>query len=100
MSEENTAVAGLVNLLAAMFDGPAPGTGIKPLVTFAKNLMGDELPPALIEFNIGYQNNLFGGYPGSKDEVPSIIFAAIFGVIMLIHALILIINLNNYNDNM
>ncbi|EMG47190.1 hypothetical protein G210_2507, partial [Candida maltosa Xu316] len=91
-SDDYSASEGLMDLIRSINNGPAEGTGIMKLVVFAKNLLGEELPPAIISYNIGRQNNLFGSYPTSMDKVPSIIFAALFAFFMICHLVIFIIN--------
>ena len=58
----------------------------------AHNLIGPNIPAAVVDYNVGTQINLFGSYPTRADIAPSIVFAVIFGIIMLIHMAILIIN--------
>lgn len=88
----DAAVGGFMNLLSAVNNSPAPGTGINVLVKQAHNLMGPQIPEALIQFTISEQINLFGSYPTSKDVVPSAIFAAVFIILSIGHAAIFTIN--------
>ncbi|WLF79522.1 hypothetical protein PVL30_003277 [Lodderomyces elongisporus] len=80
-----TASTGLLHLIYNIQNGAAPGTGVKKLATFANNLLGEEIPPAVINNAVGLLNNLYGSYPNHSDYVPSIVFAALFAVIMFIH---------------
>ncbi|RCK66820.1 hypothetical protein Cantr_02856 [Candida viswanathii] len=93
MSDDTySATEGLMNLIRNIHDGAAEGTGIALLVDFAKNLVGPTLPDELISYNIGVQNNLFGGYPDHRDYAPSIVFAVLFALFAICHTIILIIN--------
>lgn len=94
MSADYTAVQGLMALLRALNNEAAEGTGISHIIKQGKNLIGETLPPVLINYNISVQNALFGGYPSSWDIVPAAIFAAIFGVILVIHSTIFAINMS------
>ena len=79
-------------LVVSVYNGAAEGTGVKAILTWGRNLLGYDLPPVLIEYFIGTQNNLFGQYPNHDDLAPSIVFAVLFGVIMIVHIVIFIIN--------
>ncbi|CAK9439565.1 uncharacterized protein LODBEIA_P36650 [Lodderomyces beijingensis] len=94
MSEEYyyTPSAALINLVRSIHNGAASGTGIVRVVTFAHELIGPKLPQVLINYAISIQNNLFGGYPTMSDYVPSLVLAVIFGVILLLHSVIFIID--------
>ncbi|RLV90140.1 hypothetical protein JA1_004778 [Spathaspora sp. JA1] len=92
MSEDFTAVEGVMNLVSALYNNPAPGTGIKKLISFAQNLMGPKVPQVIVEYGVSQQLNLFGGYPLSSDRAPSIAFAVLFGVALVIHTGLFIIN--------
>lgn len=87
-----SATQGLMALLYSLNKGATTGTGIKKLVDQAHNLIGPHIPAAVVDYNVGTQINLFGSYPTRADIAPSIVFAVIFGIIMLIHMAILIIN--------
>ncbi|EGV60495.1 hypothetical protein CANTEDRAFT_127772 [Yamadazyma tenuis ATCC 10573] len=87
-----TASAYMMELLYALGDGRDPGTGIKPFSRWSKNLMGPKLPEALLNYNVGMQVNLLGGYPISKDIVPSAIFTAVFVIFTLTHLAIFVVN--------
>lgn len=67
-------------------------SGVDVLSSQAKNLFGPNPPPALINYALANQMNLFGDYPTSKDVVPSAIFAAVFGIITILHLGIFFIN--------
>ncbi|KAI5961056.1 hypothetical protein KGF57_001805, partial [Candida theae] len=75
-----------------LFDGSAEGTGVNGILSWGRNIMGYNLPPVLIDYFITTQNNLFGEYPTHEDYAPSIAFAVIFGVLMIIHIIVFIIN--------
>ncbi|CAI5758094.1 unnamed protein product [Candida verbasci] len=96
MSQANdayTASTGLLNLITtSLFNGAAEGTGAVKLVSLARNLFGQNIPPAVVAYVVSIQNNLFGSYPNSDDLAPSIAFAAIFGILMIIHVIIFAIN--------
>ena len=59
-TDDNSAVGGLMHLLRATNNGAADGTGIDVLVTQARNLLGNNIPPVLIDYTMGLQNNIFG----------------------------------------
>ena len=90
--DPKTASAGLLHLLNYLYDTPNKGTGVANIIIVGENLLGPHLPPALISYVIGIQNNLFGSYPTRTDIAPSIVFAVVFGVLLLFHLLIFIIN--------
>ncbi|CAN3365221.1 hypothetical protein DICA3_E22540 [Diutina catenulata] len=85
-------VTGIMALINSLFPVHDKGTGIKKLVDFSHHLLGPIIPAEIIEYNIGVQNNLFGDYPTSADVAPSILFAALFGVLLFIHLIIFAIN--------
>ncbi|WLF79523.1 hypothetical protein PVL30_003278 [Lodderomyces elongisporus] len=87
-----TATNGLLNLVMAVNNGAATGTGIKKLVDFAHNLQGPIIPTPIVNYCLSTQVNIFGGYPGHDDLAPSIVFAVLFGVIGLVHLIIFIID--------
>ncbi|KAK7680650.1 hypothetical protein QCA50_016215 [Cerrena zonata] len=66
-----TAVEGLMLLVNSLHNGAAPGTGVYPLILWARNLLGHDLPQVLIDYNVGVQNNLFGSYPTKSDVAPN-----------------------------
>lgn len=82
----------MMGLLCSLADGRDPGTGIKPFVKYGKNLLGPKLPQILLDYNVGVQVNLFGGYPQQSDLVPLAIFAAVFSIFSIAHLAIFIIN--------
>ncbi|KAI5952364.1 hypothetical protein KGF54_003230 [Candida jiufengensis] len=87
------ATVGVMNLIyTSLYDGASKGTGIKHIIDLAYNLLGSEITPILIDYNVGIQNNVFGGYPTHDDIAPSIVFAVLFGIILLLHLAILIMN--------
>ena len=92
MSLNYTASHGLLQVLYALNNGPAEGTGILIILLQAKNFLGNEIPPTLIDYAVNVQINLFGDYPTKKDIVPSAIFAGVFGVFMLAHLFVFIAN--------
>lgn len=92
MEYDNSPTGGLMNFLSACINGGAPGTGIKRIITVGKNLLGDELPDVLIEYNIGVQNVLMGGYPTKWDLAPSIAFTVIFFIFLVLHTGIFLTN--------
>ncbi|ODV69551.1 hypothetical protein HYPBUDRAFT_3521 [Hyphopichia burtonii NRRL Y-1933] len=89
-----TAVEGLMLLVNSLHNGAAPGTGVYPLILWARNLLGHDLPQVLIDYNVGVQNNLFGSYPTEADVAPSIVFTFAFLLLMFGHIIILSINLS------
>ena len=91
-NHDYTATEGLMALIRNIHNGAAEGTGVQRLISFAKNLIGPKLPETIITYNINRQNNLFGGYPDHRDYAPSIVFAVLFGVFIIFHTIILIIN--------
>ncbi|KAG5418877.1 hypothetical protein I9W82_003595 [Candida metapsilosis] len=78
--------------LVSIFNGAAQGSGVSPMLKWGKNLIGPELPPALVNYFIDTQLNLFGSYPNHEDKVPSIVFAVLFAVTFVVHVIIFIIN--------
>lgn len=92
MTDDYSATKGLFHLVLNINNGAAEGTGIMPLVTFAQNLIGTQLPNEIVTYSVGTLNNLFGGYPTHKDFAPSIVFTVLFGVFTIIHTIILCIN--------
>ncbi|MCH0628658.1 DUF3112 domain-containing protein [Kocuria palustris] len=85
--------AGIIHLITNLRPGPPDrGTGIVNHIGLAYGLLGDTVPPTLVEFAVGIQNNLFGNYPTKKDVAPSILFAVIFGLIFFVHLGIFIVN--------
>lgn len=92
MAQEYSIEEGVYNFLGAVMDQGDPGTGILIFVHFGKNLLGNFIPPSLINYSIKQQNALFGGYPTPWDVPPSIFFAVFYGVCMIIHILIFSIN--------
>lgn len=90
-NEPDSAVAGLYQLVLYLNNAPNKGTGVAKVVQIGENLMG-EIPQVLIDYVIGVQNNVFGGYPDSKDVAPSIVFTVVFAILMFIHLAIFIIN--------
>ncbi|RCK54547.1 hypothetical protein Cantr_04218 [Candida viswanathii] len=87
-----TASTGLLELLFHVFDNPDRGTGIYVLVARARNLLGEKLPACLAHNAVGKQVNLPGKYPVGTDIAPLILFACIFGVFVILHLIIFIIN--------
>ncbi|CAH2351563.1 hypothetical protein CLIB1423_04S00848 [[Candida] railenensis] len=92
MPSNYTASHGLMQVLYALNNDPAEGTGILLLLLQAKNMLGTEIPTVLVDYAVNVQINLFGDYPTKKDIVPSAIFAAVFGVFMLAHLFVFIAN--------
>lgn len=92
MSQDYSAIHGLMQLLYATNNGPAPGTGIDILVSQAHNLLGKHIPPVMVEYNMEYQINLFGSYPDKSDIAPSAVFVAVFAVLLVAHTVIFFIN--------
>ncbi|CUM66161.1 uncharacterized protein PRCAT00003819001 [Priceomyces carsonii] len=90
--ERLDAAKGLMHMTYGLYNGGAEGTGINIYVNFCHHLFGPKVPQALVDYNVAMQNNIFGGYPDSKDLVPSAIFAAVFGVIGILHLILFIIN--------
>ena len=91
-TDDNSAVGGLLHLLRATNNGAADGTGIYVLVNQAHNLLGNNIPPVMVEYTMGLQNNLFGSYPDNKDIAPSAVFLACFAVIGIAHLVLFLIN--------
>lgn len=63
MNYDDSPTGGLMKFLGAISNGGAPGTGISKIIKIGQNLLGDQLPDILIQYNIGVQNVLMGGYP-------------------------------------
>jgi len=92
MSDDYTATDGVLALIFKLQNGAAPGTGVYLLAQYAQNLLGPEIPQAVIDRAVSQLNNLFGNYPTSYDTVPSAIFTAIFTVIAILHLVLFIVN--------
>lgn len=92
MSDEYTATHGLMQLLLATNNQPNIGTGIYNNVNQAHNLLGQKIPPALLDYTKGAQVNLFGSYPEESDVVPSAIFLALFAIVGICHLVIFSVN--------
>ena len=75
-----------------LFNGAAEGTGVNEILKWGRNILGYDLPQNLIDYFIETQNTLFGSYPNHDDYAPSVVFAVLFGVIMVVHIIIFIIN--------
>lgn len=86
------AVKGVLNLIQTLENGAYDGTGIKKLVDIAHNLAGPKISDVIVLYCVSMQNNLFGDYPSKSDVAPSIVFAAVFGVLAVVHLLIFAIN--------
>lgn len=87
-----TATEGLINLLYKLQNGAKVGTGITEFKQVGINLLGNELPPALVSGSVDYLNNLFGGYPTQWDFAPSIVFSVLFFILGFAHLGLFIIN--------
>ncbi|KAK6456821.1 uncharacterized protein RJT20DRAFT_126878 [Scheffersomyces xylosifermentans] len=92
MSGNYTAIEGLMHLLQYQNNYPAEGTGSYVLAKQAHNLLGPKIPHSMQAYTTGYQINLFGDYPDQRDIAPSIVFAVAFGIIMLLHLGIFLVN--------
>lgn len=86
------AVKGLFRMIQTLENGAADGTGIKKLVDISHNLAGPLIPDVIVRYAVSTQNNLFGDYPIGSDIAPSIVFAALFGFLGLIHLFIFGVN--------
>ncbi|KAI5965289.1 uncharacterized protein KGF55_001509 [Candida pseudojiufengensis] len=90
---EYNATAGIMNLIhGSLYNGASPGTGINNILNIAHNLMASPISPILIDYNVNIQNNVFGNYPTHADIAPSIVFAILFAITLVLHCFILIIN--------
>ena len=88
-----TPITGVMHLLfTSSNNGAEVGTGIKPLLEQASNLLGPDIPKPLVDYNVGTQINLFGSYPTSDDFGPSLAFAILFSIVFVFHLIIFIIN--------
>ena len=92
MTDDYSATKGLFHLVLNINNGAAEGTGIMPLVTFAQNLIGTQLPNEIVTYSVGTLNNLLVVIQHIKDFAPSIVFTVLFGVFTIIHTIILCIN--------
>lgn len=88
----DTAVDGLMAMLLAVNNNPAPGTGEQRLAEQATAMMGSHIPDVLVNYNTGYQINLFGGYPTNKDIAPCVVFIVVFAIAALAHLFIFSLN--------
>ena len=93
LASNYTALEGLMQLLRRYNNYPALGTGSLQLARQARSLIG-AIPPSMQQYTSDYQINLFGDYPSSKDRVPCIIFAVLFGLLAVWHSVIFSINLS------
>lgn len=87
-----TMVEGVFTTFRYFLDHPASGTGIMYLITYTRNIIGQEISPQLLNFAIAAQNNLFGGYPKERDIVPSAIMVGFFSILAVAHVTIFTIN--------
>ncbi|CCG25985.1 hypothetical protein CORT_0C06120 [Candida orthopsilosis Co 90-125] len=87
-----TATHGALRLLLTSNNDPDEGTGVYCIVDQAHGLMGPKIAQTLINNVIGKQIDLLGRYPYSSDVAPSILFAALFGIVALLHLFIFLIN--------
>ncbi|CAH6718487.1 hypothetical protein CLIB1444_01S07844 [[Candida] jaroonii] len=92
MTREYTAADGILSLIYSLNNGPAHGTGVKKLSETARNLLGHDLPPAVVVRAASYLNNLYGNYPTRSDIAPSIVFCVIFFVIGICHLTLFLVN--------
>lgn len=81
-----------MQLLGAQNNMPAEGTGIMILVNQAHNLLGPKIPDIMVQYTLDRQLNLFGNYPAKSDIIPSAIFAAVFGLFMIAHFFVFLMN--------
>ncbi|EGV60355.1 hypothetical protein PSN45_001886 [Yamadazyma tenuis] len=88
-----TATDGIMELLRYQQNYPALGTGQQVLATQARNLLGT-IPQVFVEYQTKYQFNLFGDYPFKKDIVPSAVFVGVYGILLILHLLIFILNMS------
>ncbi|CUM66159.1 uncharacterized protein PRCAT00003817001 [Priceomyces carsonii] len=91
MSDGYTATHGLMQLLRYQNNYPSPSTGSQVNADQAHALLGG-IPPVMLQYSTNMQINLFGDYPTHKDYAPSAIFAAVFGIIMILHLVIFLVN--------
>lgn len=89
--KEYTATYGLLQLLRYQANYPALGTGAAILSAQATNLLGG-VPDTLKDYTQSVQNNLFGDYPTKSDMAPCVVFATMFGLLMVAHIIIFLIN--------
>ncbi|CAK9439566.1 uncharacterized protein LODBEIA_P36660 [Lodderomyces beijingensis] len=83
-----TPTTALLNLVYHVQNGAATGTGILRLASIARNLQGPIIPDSIVNYCVITQNNVFGGYPDMSDFAPSIVFAVLFALIMVMHVII------------
>lgn len=81
----------IVDVIQALQNDAADGTGTMNLVSYALNILG-KISPELLNYVMSLQINLFGGLPTHKDVVPSSIFAGCFGILAFVHLAVFIIN--------
>lgn len=89
-----SATEGLYNLFLALNDGPDTGTGIQRLVDITHNIIGPKIPATITSYAVSQQNNITGAYPTPTDVAPSILFCVLFGVTLIAHTAIYIVNLS------
>lgn len=81
-----------MKFLTVCVNGGAPGTGISKIIDIGRNIMGHDLPDVLVDYNVGIQNVLMGGYPTRWDIAPASVFAVVFFIFLIIHTAIFLIN--------
>ncbi|KAI5964289.1 uncharacterized protein KGF55_002231 [Candida pseudojiufengensis] len=89
---EYSAIHGVMRLLAYQNNYPADGTGSHLLSAQARNLLGSQIPPIMVDYTQSTQYNIFGDYPTSADIAPSALFTALFTIVTIAHISIFSIN--------
>ncbi|KAI5961699.1 hypothetical protein KGF57_001633 [Candida theae] len=87
-----TPIYGIMQLLNAQNNLPNPATGSKILSAQARNLLGQTIPPVLVDFSASSQYNLFGNYATPNDLAPSIVFTVLYAIVVFLHTAVFAIN--------
>ncbi|KAK6199922.1 uncharacterized protein RJT21DRAFT_37660 [Scheffersomyces amazonensis] len=87
-----TVSVGVIRIIEAVNNGAADGTGIHKILNLAKGIIGPNLPLPIVQYCVGIQNNLLGGYPSHWEIIPSSIFVVIFAILFIVHLFIFIVN--------
>lgn len=67
-------------------------TGMSHLIGYITGLLGYKIPTGFINYALGKQIALTGGYPEANEVVPSLICAAGYGIVMLLHIILFFVN--------
>lgn len=89
------AVAGVCKYLHVLMNLPDERSGSAKWVGIGEKLMGKS-PPVLVNYLKSQQVSVFGGFPNSQ-EVASLVFAAIFAILAIIHLVVFGVNFSRHH---